>query len=66
MSNLASPCVRNCCLNKEDICIGCFRSLTEIMQWGKADDHFKLQVLSSVKQRKKEHQESRVIQQKRR
>lgn len=28
-----SPCVRNCCLNKEDICVGCFRHIDEIVGW---------------------------------
>ncbi|PKD40259.1 DUF1289 domain-containing protein [Methylomonas sp. Kb3] len=33
----ASPCVRNCCLNDEDICLGCYRSLDEIRLWSSAD-----------------------------
>ena len=28
-----SPCVRNCCLDDRDICMGCGRSLEEIIQW---------------------------------
>ncbi|WP_156302871.1 DUF1289 domain-containing protein, partial [Methylogaea oryzae] len=24
------PCVRNCCLDSTDICLGCFRALAEI------------------------------------
>ncbi len=31
---LMSPCIRNCCLNNDDICLGCFRSLDEIVLWG--------------------------------
>ncbi|MFT5297061.1 MAG: putative Fe-S protein YdhL (DUF1289 family) [Colwellia sp.] len=30
---VSSPCVRNCCLNAEDICIGCFRHINEILAW---------------------------------
>ncbi|MFB0981916.1 MAG: DUF1289 domain-containing protein [Alteromonadaceae bacterium] len=30
---IASPCVRNCCLNTDDICIGCFRHINEILAW---------------------------------
>lgn len=37
-SAVASPCVRNCCLDDQDICLGCFRSLAEIVGWGGADD----------------------------
>ncbi len=28
-----SPCVRNCCLNGDDICLGCFRHIDEIVAW---------------------------------
>jgi uncharacterized protein len=31
-----SPCVRNCCLDNQEICLGCGRSLEEILQWGNA------------------------------
>ncbi|MBU1192647.1 MAG: DUF1289 domain-containing protein [Gammaproteobacteria bacterium] len=37
-SSVASPCVRNCCLDDQDICLGCFRSLAEIVGWGGAND----------------------------
>ena len=36
--DLASPCVRNCCLDEQDVCMGCGRSLAEIRAWGEADD----------------------------
>lgn len=35
-NNVASPCVRNCCLDDQDMCIGCFRLLNEIIAWGDA------------------------------
>ncbi|MCK5359347.1 MAG: DUF1289 domain-containing protein, partial [Gammaproteobacteria bacterium] len=25
IATVASPCVDNCCLNEEDVCMGCFR-----------------------------------------
>lgn len=28
-----SPCVRNCCLNPQDVCLGCGRTLEEIRSW---------------------------------
>lgn len=37
-----SPCVRNCCLNDDDICLGCFRSLDEIRNWAGADRETRL------------------------
>ena len=30
---IASPCVRNCCLDENDVCLGCFRTIEEITQW---------------------------------
>ena len=32
-----SPCVRNCCLDDGDVCVGCGRSLDEILRWQRAD-----------------------------
>jgi len=36
-ASIPSPCVRNCCLDENDICRGCYRSLTEICGWSKAN-----------------------------
>jgi uncharacterized protein len=47
-----SPCVRNCCLNDEDICIGCCRSLDEIKQWLDCDDVERQSILVRAQQRK--------------
>jgi uncharacterized protein len=38
LSNVPSPCVRNCCLDEHDICLGCYRSLSEIVGWSAATD----------------------------
>lgn len=46
-----SPCVRNCCLTPEDICLGCFRSLDEILQWSQTDTQGKLNIISNAKTR---------------
>ena len=32
-NELLSPCVRNCCLDKDDYCLGCNRHLSEITYW---------------------------------
>ena len=34
----ASPCIRQCCLDDADICVGCGRSLYEIKAWHVVDD----------------------------
>ncbi|WP_010131584.1 DUF1289 domain-containing protein [Microbulbifer agarilyticus] len=46
-----SPCVSVCALNSEDICEGCFRSGTEISQWGKMNNAQKREVLSKCQER---------------
>lgn len=47
-----SPCVSICKLDKDRICIGCFRSIKEIRDWYDVDDEGKKKILESVAQRK--------------
>lgn len=47
-----SPCVRNCCLNEEDICLGCGRSLQEITGWGASSDIEKQKILLFAAERR--------------
>jgi len=44
-SSVPSPCVRNCCLDNDDICLGCYRSITEIMGWSAADNRQRNEIL---------------------
>jgi predicted Fe-S protein YdhL (DUF1289 family) len=50
-----SPCRENCCLNDENICVGCFRSLAEIAQWQQMDNRTRLDVLRRAENRRKVH-----------
>jgi uncharacterized protein len=50
-----SPCVRNCCLDDGDTCLGCFRSLDEIKEWGIVDSHRRREILQNASQRKEAH-----------
>jgi len=52
--DIDSPCIRNCCLDTDDICVGCFRSLEEIMQWSNSSLETKQQVLLICHQRRKQ------------
>ncbi|MBL1261967.1 MAG: DUF1289 domain-containing protein [Thiotrichaceae bacterium] len=36
MKIVESPCVRNCCLGGDDVCMGCFRTIDEITNWNMA------------------------------
>lgn len=51
-----SPCVRNCCLDDGDTCLGCFRSLDEIKEWGTVDSHRRREILQNARQRKEAHE----------
>lgn len=52
--DVKSPCVRNCCLDENDICLGCFRTLKEITQWASVTKEEREQIVENAKQRKKE------------
>lgn len=47
-----NPCVRNCCLDEKDVCIGCGRTLQEITGWHGFSDQEKEQVLQLAKARR--------------
>jgi uncharacterized protein len=51
-SSAQSPCIGNCCLDDDLTCLGCFRSLEEIKEWGVADDHRRRVILQNAKQRR--------------
>ena len=36
-----SPCIEVCSLNHEDVCIGCYRTANEIIEWFSASDERK-------------------------
>ncbi len=46
-----NPCVRNCCLNQADICLGCGRHVDEITGWHQATDAEKQQILQRAAER---------------
>lgn len=54
-NTIPSPCIRNCCLNEDNICLGCFRSLDEICNWSNADRQLRLQILNNAGQRQLRH-----------
>ncbi len=51
-SQIESPCIRDCCLDQHDICLGCFRTLDEIMQWSSLGDCERLQINQNAFARK--------------
>lgn len=59
-SRVPSPCVRNCCLDERDVCLGCGRSLDEIRNWSEAGDPERLGILERAKARRAER-EARLL-----
>lgn len=51
--HIPSPCVRCCCLDLDDVCVGCFRTLEEITSWNSMSDSDKLNVLEKCKLRER-------------
>jgi predicted Fe-S protein YdhL (DUF1289 family) len=49
--NMASPCVRQCCLDTQDVCLGCHRTLDEILAWHSMNDQQKSALLDTLQQR---------------
>lgn len=41
-----SPCRRECCLDDQDICVGCGRLLSEIREWKAADSPRRREIIS--------------------
>ncbi|NOT16772.1 MAG: DUF1289 domain-containing protein [Sulfuriferula sp.] len=56
MTSITSPCIRNCCLNEDDICLGCFRRIDEIVCWGATEDDERRRILLRVAQRRADYQ----------
>lgn len=54
---VASPCVRNCCLDDDDICLGCHRTLNEITEWGEASDARRRAIRDQAEQRGKQRRQ---------
>lgn len=49
---VASPCIRHCTLDDDDICLGCQRSIDEICAWGGANDDERRRILESAAARR--------------
>ena len=47
-----SPCVACCHLNSEKLCVGCYRHITEIVDWNRRSDAENYAILQKVAQRK--------------
>jgi predicted Fe-S protein YdhL (DUF1289 family) len=55
-TEVESPCVRNCCLDQQDMCLGCFRSITEILEWSNVSTEKRSEIIGLSLQRKENRQ----------
>ena len=49
---VASPCIRVCTLDDDDICLGCYRSMPEICAWGRADEPERRHIVKAAELRR--------------
>ena len=49
-----SPCIEVCSLNDQDVCIGCYRTADEIIEWFSAHDERKKEILAAVGDRRED------------
>lgn len=54
MTDLTSPCIRCCCLDDDNICLGCHRTLEEITEWGSADNPRRQDICDAAAERGKQ------------
>ncbi len=47
-----SPCVACCRLNSEKLCVGCYRHISEIIDWNRRADEQNAAILQAVAKRK--------------
>ncbi|MBI3902908.1 MAG: DUF1289 domain-containing protein [Nitrosomonadales bacterium] len=53
-----SPCVDNCRLNEQGICLGCFLSREEIDGWNRASNQDRMVMLRNASQRQQTQPET--------
>ncbi|MDA8651171.1 DUF1289 domain-containing protein [Porticoccaceae bacterium] len=52
---IASPCVAVCALTDDDICVGCYRTTSEIQDWRYLANAEKINVLRICNERRQEY-----------
>ncbi|WP_345789732.1 DUF1289 domain-containing protein [Vibrio eleionomae] len=51
---LPNPCVKNCAMDGSKICVGCHRTIDEILQWHDASPAEQQEILLRAQARKKQ------------
>lgn len=53
MTQPQSPCINICSIEKNGLCQGCLRTLSEIGEWASASNERKTEILATIETRKK-------------
>jgi len=53
VDRVQSPCIGSCCLDEQDICLGCFRDLEEIKAWSSADNSTRQSIIDNASRRER-------------
>lgn len=51
-TSVKSPCIEVCSLDDHDVCIGCYRTANEIIEWFSASNDRKREILAAVAERR--------------
>lgn len=54
-----SPCVRDCCLDEADVCLGCGRHIDEILRWRQSTPTERERILLDAARRQEERRRIR-------
>ena len=52
---IQSPCIRQCALDEADVCMGCFRTINDILNWQASTNEQKANMVSAAQQRQQEY-----------
>ncbi len=52
--HVPSPCIRECTLGDDEICIGCYRAMDEIVAWASLSNQQRQAVLAEADNRRKQ------------
>ncbi len=44
----STPCVRQCCLDEHDVCLGCHRTLAQIKQWSQLTEAERQAIMATL------------------
>ena len=50
-ASVPTPCVRDGCLDENEVCMGCGRTLQEILRWHAASDEEREAILAAARTR---------------